>query len=189
MEGSRTYGSASEMSGGIGSVVASLPRLWSAYRSRRIEPGLREKIMFTVSEVNACQACSWAHTRLAVREGISAEELDRLQLPAAGNRRQRVALTYAIACADVSFQTVSDPEIERALTETFTGAERRDIDAILHLIINANRTSNTIEAHAPTIVHRSIARLSSRTRPLADVRWQAEQRFSTCRDKRTGERL
>lgn len=165
MEVPRVYGSPSEMIGGIGSVVRSLPQIWSAYRRRRIDPRLREKIMVAVSEVNACRACTWAHTRMAIQEGISDEELDQLQLPHGGDRRQRVALTYAIARAEAGAHMAPDPEIERALADTFTAAERRDIDAILRLIINANRTSNTIEAHTPLIVRRRIERLLSPARP------------------------
>lgn len=146
-------------------MLASLPRLAAVYRSRRLDPVLREKLMVAVSKVNACRGCTWAHTRMAIREGISPDELDRLELPAAGDRRERVALAYAIARAEDGFRKPPDPELKRALADTFTTEERRDIDAILHLIINANLTSNTIEAHTPPIVRREVGRFLSNARP------------------------
>ena len=37
-----------------------------------------ERIMLAVTEVNGCPACSWAHTRMALREGMSGEEISAL---------------------------------------------------------------------------------------------------------------
>lgn len=37
-----------------------------------------ERVMLAVTEVNGCPACSWAHTRMALREGMSGEEISGL---------------------------------------------------------------------------------------------------------------
>lgn len=37
-----------------------------------------ERIMLAVTEVNGCAACSWAHTRMALSQGMSSEEIESL---------------------------------------------------------------------------------------------------------------
>lgn len=67
----------------------SLPELYAAYvlvpravlvlaRNRRrslIDPWFIEHLMLAVTEVNGCAACSWAHTKAALRQGMTAEEI------------------------------------------------------------------------------------------------------------------
>lgn len=37
-----------------------------------------ERVMLAVTEVNGCPACSWAHTRMALREGMIGEEISSM---------------------------------------------------------------------------------------------------------------
>jgi AhpD family alkylhydroperoxidase len=56
-----------------------VPRALVALLENRIHPQISrpfiERLMLAVTEVNGCPACSWAHTRMALREGISQEEI------------------------------------------------------------------------------------------------------------------
>lgn len=47
-------------------------------RHRTMDRLAVERVMLAVTEVNGCPACSWAHTRMALREGMSGEEISAL---------------------------------------------------------------------------------------------------------------
>lgn len=59
-----------------------LPHAIAALADNRREPAMDrravERVMLAVTEVNGCSACSWAHTRMALREGMSGEEISAL---------------------------------------------------------------------------------------------------------------
>ncbi|HPG39389.1 MAG TPA: carboxymuconolactone decarboxylase family protein [bacterium] len=40
-----------------------------------LDENFRERIMLAVTQVNGCAACSWAHTRMALSQGMSSEEI------------------------------------------------------------------------------------------------------------------
>ena len=47
-------------------------------RTKELDGRLTERIMLAVTEVNGCEICSYAHTRMALEAGLSAEEIHRL---------------------------------------------------------------------------------------------------------------
>ncbi|NLA75886.1 MAG: carboxymuconolactone decarboxylase family protein [Deltaproteobacteria bacterium] len=66
-------------------------------RQKLLSVKFRERIMLAVTEVNGCAACSYAHTRLALEEGMSPEEIEALL---SGDRgyipeEELVAILYA----------------------------------------------------------------------------------------------
>ena len=61
-----------------------------------------ERIMLAVTEVNGCEVCTWAHTRMALEQGLSEGEVDAMldgrgdQVPQA----QRLGVVFAQHYAD-----------------------------------------------------------------------------------------
>ena len=53
----------------------SIKYLRTNRKARLISSQFKERIMLAVTEVNGCQACSYAHTKFALEEGMSAEEI------------------------------------------------------------------------------------------------------------------
>jgi AhpD family alkylhydroperoxidase len=47
-------------------------------QKKLISPQFRERIMLAVTEVNGCEACSYAHTKIALEEGMSPEEISAI---------------------------------------------------------------------------------------------------------------
>ncbi len=47
-------------------------------QKKLISPHFRERIMLAVTEVNGCEACSYAHTKFALEEGMSPEEISAI---------------------------------------------------------------------------------------------------------------
>jgi AhpD family alkylhydroperoxidase len=43
-----------------------------------IDPRFAERLMLAVTEVNGCEVCSYAHTRMALRKGLTREEVESL---------------------------------------------------------------------------------------------------------------
>lgn len=54
-------------------------------QEKLISSQFRERIMLAVTEVNGCGACSYAHTKIALEEGMSLEEIDAILSGEAGN--------------------------------------------------------------------------------------------------------
>lgn len=56
----------------------SIRHLGRARKKRLLSPRTIERIMLAVTEVNGCEVCSYAHTRMALEKGMSAEEIGEL---------------------------------------------------------------------------------------------------------------
>lgn len=48
------------------------------HKKELVSPQFRERIMLAVTEVNGCQACSYAHTKFALEEGMAIEEINAI---------------------------------------------------------------------------------------------------------------
>jgi len=49
-----------------------------AKKNKSLSPELIERIMLGVTEVNGCEVCSYAHTKMALEQGLSNEEIQNL---------------------------------------------------------------------------------------------------------------
>jgi AhpD family alkylhydroperoxidase len=135
--------------------LASLPVLLIAYIKPATSRALREKVMLGVTTVNDCRYCSWAHTGLALANGVDLDELT--QLLDSGtfgtvDDRQATAILFAKHYAD----TLGKPskEAHAALARHFTACQRAEIMAYIHSIYYANLSGNSLDAW--------LARLSGR---------------------------
>ena len=58
--------------------VRSFPAIVRGKASGALSPDFQERIMLAVTEVNGCAVCSWAHTRMALEQGFSPQEISHL---------------------------------------------------------------------------------------------------------------
>ena len=56
-------------------VPRAIARLIRNRKSRLVDEQFIERLQLAVTEVNGCAACSYAHTRMALRKGMSNEEI------------------------------------------------------------------------------------------------------------------
>jgi len=127
-------------------LFAHLDDLRAAVRQRRLSRAFAEKIMLTVTEVNGCRYCSYAHARLALKSGISEAELRQLlggdfeYVPA----YELVALTFSQHYAEQRDQF--DASAWQRLVEAYDDQTARDILAYIRMITFANLIGNTFDA-------------------------------------------
>lgn len=54
-------------------------------KNKLVSSRFQERIMLAVTEVNGCEACSYAHTKFALEEGMSTQEIDAILNGDTGN--------------------------------------------------------------------------------------------------------
>lgn len=57
---------------------SSIRMLSSAKKKGLLSPQFIERIMLAVTEVNGCEVCSYAHTKMALEAGMSNEEIKNM---------------------------------------------------------------------------------------------------------------
>ena len=60
--------------------IRSAPYMSKAKRNNELNSEFIERIMLAVTEVNGCELCSYAHTKMALEAGMSSEEIQHMLL-------------------------------------------------------------------------------------------------------------
>ena len=143
----RRYHSPGELWRDLSSIVRKRRHLRRAMSSGLLSPAFRERLMMVVTTVNNCRYCSYAHTRLALRAGVSDEEMRDLLaggIPRDAPANELVALAYAQHWAECN---ASPDDQERERVRDVYGVGTADaVEAVLHMIRTANLTGNTWDA-------------------------------------------
>lgn len=127
-------------------ILRNLPGLLSSVRSRRIGRAFAEKIMLVVTQVNGCRYCSYGHIRMALRSGVTPEEIASLlafeidRFPT----EQDVALAFAQHYAETEGRP--DPRAEQRLTQHYGPKVSRDILNYIRMITLGNLSGNAADA-------------------------------------------
>lgn len=131
----------------LGWAAAYLPFLLRALIRPATSPVLREKIMLAVTAVNDCRYCAWAHTRLALSQGMSIEEINQILHHSANLRAESAADAAAILFAQHFADTRGkiDPAARETLRGHFSNRQVREILAYIHAIYLGNLVGNTFE--------------------------------------------
>jgi AhpD family alkylhydroperoxidase len=120
--------------------------LQAAVRQRRISRAFAEKIMLTVTRVNGCRYCSYAHARMALKAGIGEAELMQLMSGEFNDAPadEIVALTFAQHYAEQRDRF--ELKAWQRLVEAYGDHAARDILAYIRTITFANLIGNTFDA-------------------------------------------
>jgi AhpD family alkylhydroperoxidase len=108
-----------------------------------LSPAFQERLMLAVTSVEGCRYCSYFHSKLALKGGMSGEEVGKLL---AGDfkdcpEEESIAVLYAQHWAESNANP--DPEALQKLQETY-GLERAEaIHLMLHMIRLGNLLGNT----------------------------------------------
>lgn len=108
-----------------------------------LSPAFRERLMMVVTEVNGCRYCSYYHARLALRAGISTDELRELlagTIPTDVPQDELPALAYAQHWAEANAHP--DPEVRQRLVEIYGEEKAEAIEIVLRMIRSGNLLGN-----------------------------------------------
>ena len=150
----RVFGSPGEFAGDVAAVVRRTGPLVAVFLRGRLDGRERERIMLAVSRVNACRGCTFAHQRWALRAGVSAEELQAIELGelAALDDRSRAAVAYATALAERRFRQAPPDDVAAAAALHLSPAGRSAVEAVARLMALANLSANTAKAIFASLV-------------------------------------
>lgn len=118
--------------------IRAMPVMARSSRKGFVSKAFMEKIMLAVTQVNGCRYCSWFHTRMAMKEGISKTEIHTLLGGdfEGAEENEMLALFYAQHYAD----TGGHPEEEsrKKLYETYGRERARGIVSSIMVITVGN---------------------------------------------------
>jgi len=131
----------------MASLVREMGAMYRVWAKQEVDPGFREELMLSVSQLNGCRFCSWGHHEWAEISGVSNEELAQLERldPAGFDRRKWLAIQYVRALVKEDFVRVQ-PVLRRAMQHKYSPREIRDIELIANVMDIGNRGSNTFDA-------------------------------------------
>ena len=115
-------------------------------RSGRVSRAFAEKIMMAVTAVNQCRYCARYHTHLALKEGVSQDEIARILSRELGEfpAEEAVALAFAQHWAETGGHP--DPEAERRFRESYGPQVSADIMNWIRMITMGNLAGNSWDA-------------------------------------------
>jgi len=118
--------------------IRAMPVMARSLRKGMISKAFNEKIMLAVTQVNGCRYCSWFHTRVAMKEGISKTEVNTLLGGGVdgADEDEMLALLYAQHYADTG--GLPDKESRKKLYETYGRERARAIESSIKVITVGN---------------------------------------------------
>lgn len=114
-------------------------------RGRTLDPKFRERIMLAITAVNQCRYCSFAHTRIALREGLRREEIAAFFQGSLENvpEGERTAILYAQHWAEQN--GAPESSMGESLRAEYGEETAARIDAALRMMRLNNLTGNTAD--------------------------------------------
>lgn len=128
-------------------VFRFMPWIVWAYVLRGFSLPFCERILLVVSGVNACSYCSWLHSHVALRNGLSTAEVEQLLnqlIPQVAEEKDITALLFALHYAQSGGQPLA-AEVEY-LKDDYTLTEARGIQGLCAVIHFGNLCGNTFDA-------------------------------------------
>ena len=138
----RVYGGPGELLRDTRAIMGQRHLLRATMRGA-LSPALRERLMLTVTAVNGCRYCSYAHARQALSEGISPEEIRALGDMAFQDSppEEVAALLYAQHWAETDGEP--DAAARSAVVERYGEDMVERMEIVLRMIRVGNLLGNT----------------------------------------------
>ncbi len=127
----------------IGELVSDIVFLIKniGYLRNSLSQDFRERIMLAETQVNQCRYCNFLHTKLAILNGLSKNEITNI----VGNcpKEQVNAILYAQYFADVNGNV--DEEIIRRLIKEYGERRFKEIDYYVRMMKVGNYIGNSFD--------------------------------------------
>lgn len=128
----------------LGFVVWNLPGILRVFLSKRDAKHLYEKAVIVTDAVNGCVYCSWLDAKLAMKRGISEEEIKdmlKLQFHTSVNDYELTALLFSQHYAETN--GIPEPEMTSELFDFYGDKVAKDIILIIRATTFGNLYFNT----------------------------------------------
>ncbi len=108
-----------------------------------ISESFRERIMLTVTEVNGCRYCQYAHTKMALKSGLTKEEINALSSGTLHNcpDEEVPALLYAQHWAEN--KGARDGDVRQEIIKTYGEKKTQLLEVAMKMIQMGNLLGNT----------------------------------------------
>lgn len=139
----RIYHGLRDLLSDLQAMMAQRHNIKRAMRGDTLDHAFRERLMLTVTEVNGCRYCSYAHARMALAAGVTPEQIKALSAGLLDDcpPEEATALSYAQHWAESDGKPA--PEARERLRQTY-GEEQSDaIELVLRMIRMGNLLGNT----------------------------------------------
>lgn len=126
--------------------AASLGAMWAAQKNDTVSKAFQERIMLAVTQVNDCRYCNYVHTKIALKAGVSREEIQDLLNGEMDNvpQEEAVALLFAEHYAESAGHY--DPAAFQCVVDTYGGETSGQILAVIRTIMVGNVYGIMVEA-------------------------------------------
>jgi AhpD family alkylhydroperoxidase len=98
----------------------------------------KERIMLAVTEVNQCGMCSWMHTNISLKAGMSKEEISTLLSGAYDHVPEKQLLSVLYAQNFASNKEKYNPKMKQEMLETYGKPRTRMIENAMAVITMTN---------------------------------------------------
>jgi AhpD family alkylhydroperoxidase len=139
----RTYGSVKELIGDLCFPIKNRKRLGEVRNKGLLSPAFQERLMLAVISVEGCRYCSYFHSKLALKGGVSQEEINKLLSGEVGDCPEDEALAVLYAQHWAESNACPDKEAAERLEETYGAEKAEAINLMLRMIRLGNLLGNT----------------------------------------------
>jgi AhpD family alkylhydroperoxidase len=139
----RTYGSLKELFTDLVFPIRNRRKLREVRNRGLLAPAFQERLMLAVTSVEGCRYCSYLHSRLALKGGVSQEEIGKLLSGDFEDCPEEEALAVLYAQHWAEFNARPDPEAVKQLQETYGSEKSEAIHLMLRMVRLGNLLGNT----------------------------------------------
>ena len=122
----------------VTAMPAAVRELRLAKRQQLLSSSFIERIMLAVTEVNGCALCSYAHTKMALQEGLTKEEIAGLLTGNAASIPSEEAPALLFAQHFAEMKGTYDPEMYALLKQQYAPEKARGIFGSAQVILAGN---------------------------------------------------
>ena len=122
----------------LADAIAHMGDVIRASKANRVSDAFSERIMLAVTQVNGCRYCNYYHTKIALKAGVSNEEIHYMLEGKLGNapESERIALVFAQHYAETKGHP--DQAACEHLFDIYGGEMANDILAYIRMIMFGN---------------------------------------------------
>jgi AhpD family alkylhydroperoxidase len=139
----RTYKKLRELFSDLWFPIKNRNRLKAVTAKKLISPALRERLMLAVTAVEGCRYCSYFHSKLALKGGISQEEIGELLSGDVEGCPEEEVLAVLYAQHWAESNACPDQEAVDRLKEAYGPEKVEAIHLMLRMIRLGNLVGNT----------------------------------------------